>query len=131
MKRFTILIALVATLATSAMAQTISSPNGRLSLTFALTDNGTPTYAVDFKGEPVILPSALGLKLNGTADLLDGFSAGEAVKSTFDEVWEPVWGEETHIRNHYNELLVRLTQTATGRQVNIRLRLFSDGYGVR
>lgn len=131
MKRFTILIALVATLATSAMAQTISSPNGQLSLTFALTDNGTPTYAVDFKGEPVILPSALGLKLNGTADLLDGFSAGEAVKSTFDEVWEPVWGEETHIRNHYNELLVRLTQTATGRQVNIRFRLFNDGYGLR
>ena len=131
MKRVTILIALVATLATSAMAQTISSPNGQLSLTFALTDNGTPTYAVDFKGEPVILPSALGLKLNGTADLLDGFSAGEAVKSTFDEVWEPVWGEETHIRNHYNELLVRLTQTATGRQVNIRFRLFNDGYGLR
>ena len=131
MKRLLLLVATIATLATTATAQTITSPNGELSLTFALTDNGTPTYAVDFKGEPVILPSALGLKLNGAADLLDGFSAGEAVKSTFNEVWEPVWGEETHIRNHYNELLVRLTQIASGRQVNIRFRLFNDGYGLR
>ena len=132
MKRiFLILAAALVALATPAAAQTITSPNGQLSLTFSLTDSGVPTYAVDYKGAAVILPSQLGLKLNGVADLLDGFTAGEAVKSTFDETWEPVWGEETHIRNNYNELLVRLTQTATGRQMNIRFRLFNDGYGLR
>ena len=132
MKRiFLILAAALVALATPAAAQTITSPNGQLSLTFSLTDSGVPTYAVDYKGVAVILPSQLGLKLNDAADLLDGFTAGEAVKSTFDETWEPVWGEETHIRNNYNELLVRLTQTATGRQMNIRFRLFNDGYGLR
>ncbi len=132
MKRFPILFALVATLfATTTWAQTISSPNGDITLTFSLTEQGVPTYAVNHKDRAVILPSALGLRLNGAADLVDGFAAGEIVKSSFDEVWEPVWGEETHIRNNYNELLVRLTQTATGRQVNIRFRVFDDGYGLR
>ncbi len=132
MKRLILLLAaaLVA-LATPTAAQTITSPNGKLSLTFSLSESGEPTYAVDYKGQHVILPSRLGLDLKGTKDLLDGFTAGEAVKSTFDETWEPVWGEETHIRNHYNELLVRLTQTSTGRAMNIRFRLYNDGYGLR
>lgn len=132
MKRLILLLAAaVVAFATSATAQTITSPNGNLSLTFSLSEQGEPTYAVDYKGQHVILPSRLGLDLKGTKDLTGGFAAGEAVKSTFDETWEPVWGEETHIRNHYNELLVRLTQTSTGRAMNIRFRLYNDGYGLR
>ncbi len=132
MKRLILLlVAALVALATPAAAQTITSPNGNLSLTFSLSEQGEPTYAVDYKGQPVILPSRLGLELKGTKDLTGGFAAGEAVKSTFDETWEPVWGEETHIRNHYNELLVRLTQTSTGRAMNIRFRLYNDGYGFR
>lgn len=132
MKRLILLLAaaLVA-FATPAAAQTITSPNGNLSLTFSLSEQGEPTYAVDYKGKAVILPSRLGLELKGTRGLTSGFTAGEAVKSTFDETWEPVWGEEAHIRNHYNELLVKLTQTATGRAMNIRFRLYNDGYGLR
>ena len=132
MKRLILLlVAALVALATPAAAQTITSPNGNLSLTFFLSEQGEPTYAVDYKGQPVILPSRLGLELKGTKDLTGGFAAGEAVKSTFDETWEPVWGEETHIRNHYNELLVRLTQTSTGRAMNIHFRLYNDGYGLR
>ena len=132
MKRLILLlVAALVAFATSATAQTITSPSGNLSLTFSLSESGEPTYAVDYKGQPVILPSRLGLELKGTKDLTGGFAAGEAVKSTFDETWEPVWGEETHIRNHYNELLVRLTQTSTGRAMNIRFRLYNDGYGLR
>lgn len=121
---------LVAASAQSLSAQTITSPDGNLQLTFALSE-GVPTYAVDYKGAPVILASRLGFDLEGAADLLDGFKVVEAVESTFDEVWEPVWGEETHIRNHYNELLVSLTQTTTARKMNIRFRLYNDGYGLR
>ncbi|MBQ3070351.1 MAG: glycoside hydrolase family 97 protein [Tidjanibacter sp.] len=132
MKRLILLlVAALVALATPAAAQTITSPNGKLSLTFSLSEQGEPTYAVDYKGQPVILPSRLGLELKGTKDLTGGFAAGEAVKSTFDETWEPVWGEETHIRNHYNELFVRLTQPSTGRAMNIRFRLYNDGYGLR
>ncbi len=131
MKRLILsLVALVALSAAALKAQTITSPDGNLSFTFSLNE-GVPTYSVDYKGAPVILPSRLGFDLNGTSDLLDGFTAGEAVKSSFDETWTPVWGEETSIRNHYNELLVQLTQTFSNRKMNIRVRLYNDGYGLR
>lgn len=111
-------------------AQNITSPDGELSLTFSLNE-GTPTYKVDYKGAPVILESRLGFYLNGAEDLLDGFTLLGSEQSTFDETWEPVWGEETAIRNHYNELLVHLEQKSTARKMDIRIRLFDDGYGLR
>ena len=42
------------------------------------------------------------------------------------ETWQPVWGEESVIRNHYNEVLVDLRQTGTNRRMSIRFRLFND-----
>ena len=132
MKRiFAMLVAaLVATSAMNLSAQTVTSPNGEIAVTFTLNE-GTPTYSVDYKGAPVILPSRLGFDLNGAEDLLGGFVLGGTETATFDEVWEPVWGEELSIRNNYNELLVRLTQEATERDMNIRIRVFDDGYGLR
>ena len=111
-------------------AQNLTSPDGELSLTFSLNE-GTPTYKVDYKGAPVILESRLGFYLNGAEDLLDGFTILSSEQNTFDETWETVWGEESAIRNHYNELLVHLEQKATSRKMDIRIRLFDDGYGLR
>ena len=111
-------------------AQNLTSPDGELSLTFSLNE-GTPTYKVDYKGAPVILESRLGFYLNGAEDLLDGFTIVSSEQSTFDETWETVWGEESAIRNHYNELLVHLSQSTTSRKMDIRIRLFDDGYGLR
>ena len=132
MKRFFVLMIAFAMAinVSNIAAQNITSPDGELSLTFSLNE-GTPTYKVDYKGAPVILESRLGFYLNGAEDLLDGFTLLGSEQSTFDETWEPVWGEETAIRNHYNELLVHLKQKSTARKMDIRIRLFDDGYGLR
>ena len=115
--------------------------------------DGTPYYSLNYKGEPVILPSAMGFELrgvlkaqkieiekDGTIDKVDykpsnsfhdGFELLKVERDSFDETWEPVWGEESQIRNHYNEMLVCLKQTSTDRAMNIRFRLFDDGLGFR
>ena len=108
----------------------ISSPDGSIRVNFEL--QGTvPTYSVTFQGKPVILPSRLGYDLDKKADLLDGFTLLGEERSTFDETWTPVWGENREIRNHYNELLVCLAQTAEDRYMNIRFRVYDDGFGLR
>ena len=61
----------------------------------------------------------------------DGFAVESIETGTFDETWEPVWGEEAQIRNNYNELLVNLVQTSTERKMAIRFRLYNDGLGFR
>ena len=61
----------------------------------------------------------------------DGFAVESVETSTFDETWEPVWGEEAQIRNNYNELLVNLVQTSSEKMMSIRFRLYNDGLGFR
>lgn len=51
---------------------------------------------------------------------MDSFRINNTSTSTFDETWEPVWGENSHIRNRYNELFVELEKPSNGRFMNLR-----------
>ena len=123
-----------------ASAQTVTSPNGNVKLTFSLSETGQPTYEMAYKDKAVIKPSHLGLELakdkhaskgEQETDLMDGFKVTNTQTSTFDETWKPVWGETATIRNHYNELQVNLRQEATDRDIIIRFRVYDDGIGLR
>ncbi|WP_337560513.1 glycoside hydrolase family 97 protein [Phocaeicola plebeius] len=111
-------------------ADVVTSPNGIVSIDFQVK-NGIPTYKVDYKGKPVIKESRLGLELRDGKNLMDGFEQLNVTTSTFDETWQPVWGEVKEIRNHYNELLAELKQPSTDRYMNIRFRVYDDGVGFR
>ena len=133
--------------------QTLKSPDGNMEMTFHLTAEGTPQYALTYGDQQVILPSNLGFEFRGVlkaqklvynADgtiskedrkpaysFYDGFAVESVETASFDETWEPVWGEEKEIRNNYNELLVNLVQTSSEKKMSIRFRLYNDGLGFR
>lgn len=123
-----------------AAAQTIKSPDGKLSLTFSLKGNGVPTYSMTYKNKAVIKPSHLGLELAknkhaskgfNETDLMDGFTVADTKTSSFDETWKPVWGETSTIRNNYNEMAVTLNQASSNRNIIIRFRAYDYGMGLR
>ena len=116
---------------TTAMAESITSPDGQLKLDFSVNTQGEPVYELSYKGKEVIKPSKLGLELKNDPGLMGGFACIDAKTSTFDETWEPVWGEVKSIRNHYNEMAVTLNQKAQNRNIIIRFRLYNDGLGFR
>ncbi|MFD2516902.1 glycoside hydrolase family 97 protein [Salinimicrobium flavum] len=114
------------------VAQQVDSPNGEMRMQFELLEDGTPAYSLSYKGQPVIGTSTLGLELkDDDQNLMDNFVVEDIQTSTFDETWEPVWGEEKEIRNHYNEMEVNLLQEGTEREMIIRFRLFDSGLGFR
>ena len=149
MKRILLLLATLTAAAGAAAQETLLSPDGDLKLTFRLSDTGAPTYALDFRGRPAVLPSGMGLELRGDApalefgaeirkggygapvSLYDRFEECGVERSSFDETWQPVWGEESSIRNHYNEMAVTLRQAESGREMIIRFRLYDEGLGFR
>ena len=144
-KILTLLI--VSILAISASAQTLTSPDGNLVMKFSLTKKGKPTYTLSYKGQEVIKPSALGFEFvdnayenygafyhtpkRPTFSMREGFSLQGTETASFDETWQPVWGECSHIRNNYNELLVKLYRDERKFMLNIRFRLYNDGLGFR
>ena len=121
----------------------MQSPDGRMEVTFWLLD-GSPHYELTRDGKPVIaMPSRLGFALEWRDDLDHAFVLKDVERSTFDEVWHPILGEEATIRNHYNEMLVTLEQPvgsvksmdhSTEKRptiMQIRFRLYDDGLGFR
>jgi len=123
----------------TAWATETKSPNGNIVLSFDI-EQGRPVYSVTYKGRDVILPSHLGLELakdkHATkglkeTDLMDGFTLKNEQTSTFDETWQPVWGETKNIRNHYVEYVAVLQQQAEQREMLLRFRVYDDGVGFR
>ena len=134
----------------------LRSPDGQLELKFAVVD-GVPEYTLDRAGKAVVLPSRLGYALLDRENLDGGFTLTDSAFNSFDETWEPVWGEEASIRNHYNELFVTLEQKpeaareaqrgvsvtdpeytgdlgnpyGKGAVMQVRFRLYDDGLGFR
>ncbi len=121
-----------------AQQKEISSPNQELKLVFEINE-GKPFYRLEYKNQEVIRKSALGFILRGnaykdTSDLdhfNDNFEWLDTQTASSDTTWRTVWGEESHIRDHHNELFVSLRQSTTGRLLNIRFRVFDDGLGFR
>ena len=120
----------------------LNSPDGQLELKFEVKD-GVPYYALDHNGKPVVLSSKMGFTLEWRDDLAHAFVLKDTKYDSFDETWEPVWGEEAQIRNHYNEMLVTLEQPVGSVEsmdhstekrptvMQIRFRLYDDGLGFR
>ncbi|MDR2954721.1 MAG: glycoside hydrolase family 97 protein [Prevotella sp.] len=135
------------------VGQELKSPDGNFTMKFELANGGVPTYSLTYKGKQVVKPSKLGLELVAEADsrdfwdfspegtqaqqkdektnLYSSFQIKDSKTSSFDQTWQPVWGETKNIRNHYNELVVTLNQPNTDRQMIIRFHLFDDGLGFR
>jgi len=125
----------------------LSSPDGQLTMHFALDRKGIPTYELRHGETPAVLPSKLGFIFRGAkinpektwqkrekqyakpVDMQRGFELKDVQTSTFDETWQTVWGEESSIRNNYNELAATLEKN--GIRMIIRFRLYDDGLGFR
>ena len=132
---------------------TVQSPDGKLEMTFHLTEAGTPQYALTYEGKDIVLPSNLGFEMRGVlkaqkliynADgtiskedredcysFAEGFAVESVETASYNEPWYPVWGEEEVIEENYNELLVNLVQTSSDKKMSVRFRLFNDGLGFR
>ncbi|HVT82895.1 MAG TPA: glycoside hydrolase family 97 N-terminal domain-containing protein [Phycisphaerae bacterium] len=114
-----------------ARAQDIRSPDGRVVITFDIRDfdglKACPVYSVSFKGQPVIAPSRLGLAIQG-APLREHLQLLKQTPGSHDERWKPPYGERAEYRDHYNELVVELKESAApGRLLNLTLRAYDEG----
>lgn len=142
LNRFIVFILLLGLCKISFGQATLTSPDGQMEVVFSLRD-GVPYYSLNRNGKAVVLPSKMGFTLEWRDDIAHAFELKDVTHSTFDETWKPVWGEEAHIRNHYNEMLVTLEQPVGAVEsmdgstqkkptvMQIRFRLYDDGLGFR
>lgn len=112
-------------------AQTVQSPSKEIAVTFKLTAEGRPSYSVNYKNKPVTKESLLGIALKETEALETGFEITNTQNKSVDESWKPVLGEQSVIRNTYNQAVFSLVQKATGRKLDIVFKVYDEGVAFR
>jgi len=105
---------------------------GKVQLRFSISPQGEPAYTVKYGGKDVVKWSKMGFVLSVDSAFFKGFDVVGTEQKAVDNNWIPVWGEASVIRNHYQQLTVRLQKGgAGGRRMDIVFRAFEDGVGFR
>jgi alpha-glucosidase len=117
----------------------VSSPDGRLTVTFEVKSNGQPYlpgarayYRLSYRGKTVLKDSPLGLDFKGQPALDHGFEITGSRRTSHDSTWTNRFGAVRNVRNHYNQLTVSLRERqAPRRRLNVVFRVFDSGVGFR
>lgn len=127
-------VALAAVIVAAAAAQEapqVASPDGRNVVTVEIR-NGGLFYSVRHAGRPVLLPSRLGILFQGGDTLGSHLRITGVARDSADLTWTQPWGEVARVRDHHNELTVRVAEDVPpGRRFAVVFRVFDDGIGFR
>ncbi|MFY0601972.1 MAG: glycoside hydrolase family 97 protein [Cyclobacteriaceae bacterium] len=108
----------------------ISSPDGFIESLISIQD-GKIFYQISYKGKPVINPSRLGFLFKRMEGYDSGFIISEIKRSTMNETWEQVWGQNKSVQNHYTESIISFGDNEGNAKMNLIFRVFNDGVGFR
>lgn len=116
----------------SALAGTVASPNGRLSVTVEADEEGKPFYEVTRDGKILIARSQLGFNFTDEDPLRRNLATTSETTDSTDTQWEQPWGERQFVTDRHNELAVTFAEKdETPRGFTLRMRVFDDGIGFR
>ena len=100
--------------------QTLQSPNGKYNFVFEQKD-GRLTYRLDYAAKQVIeegelgvnidnhlVESAMGIPVDTNKIWTRGMEVIKVERTAKDDIWNPIYGEYSSIRDHYNEMIIHL-----------------------
>lgn len=109
----------------------LASPDGQIKITVS-DSAGSVRYNITFQGKPVVASSRLGLLFAKRTGFAQPLRINKVTRNSVDQNWQQPWGESKYIRDHHNEVLIKLeTQDGQPFPVSIRFRAFNDGVGFR
>lgn len=111
--------------------QYVRSPDGKVEVCFFLKD-GKPYYRLSWSGRAIIMASSLGIEFRDAPPFDDDFRIVDVLRKSADRTWQPTWGAAVEVRDHYNQMTVKLKeQMSPGRKLELEFRAYDDGIGFR
>jgi len=130
-------------------ATTVQSPDNNLIVHFYQkkdnAGNRKMYYHVEYKGKPVILESALDLEQNNQLsekamnlkvdqhkDWCENLSVTKIGTIAKDTTWIPVNGENSQVRDHYNEVDISTVKDDNPiYTMDVKIRAYNEGIAIR
>ena len=117
----------------------VSSPDGKLAISFSLKTNPQPYlpgarayYRVSYQGTPILTDSPLGLDFLGANPLDQDFEVVATDRQSHDSTWENPFGAKRTVPDRYNQLTVSLRERrAPGRRLVLIFRAYDEGVAFR
>lgn len=100
----------------------VTSPSGDVGITFALDQDGVPSFAIDYLGRPLVLPSRVGF----SPEFSNGFTFVRCTVAAHDGSLANPRGERQLVSARYRELSCELRHRS-GRTVNLAFRAYDEG----
>ena len=122
------LFAVITSLSLSAATLSVTSPDGNIEL---ILDDTHLSYKVQFHGQQVIAPSALGFRFLQLPALGEGYKITGHSRNSVNQNWQQPWGERATVLDQHNELAVTLKHPERKAPFTLRVKLFNDGLGFR
>ncbi len=118
---------------TESLPLKLLSPDKQLEITFALdAKTSAPVYSISSHGQPVIIPSSLGLEFKRGGLLSPNMRVTNVGRDAHDETYTLVTGKTRASRDHYNEMTISLEEVgASKRQLELTFRAYDDGAAFR
>lgn len=107
----------------------IKSPDGKIEIQ-ALESDGKLFYEVKKEGKTLVNHSQLGFILK-EGNLFNNLKITTIQHASNDDTWDQIWGEETTVRNHYNEMKIGVEEQENALKFDVIFRAFDDGIGFR
>lgn len=108
-----------------------SSPNHRIKCRFYLKNNQI-AYSVSKDDKILIKKSRLNILLCGETPIENRLKVTHIDKTTHDDTFEMLWGEQRLIRNNYEEAAFSIAEAASPHRIfTLRFRVFDDGVAFR
>ena len=105
-------------------AYRLTSPDGRLTTTVALGD--ALTYDIEYDGQTLMQPSAIGLKLSDGRVWGSSARIAKAVRTSSDAVLSSPFYRSSTVRHHYNGLTLKMRDNWS-----VEFRVYDDGVAYR
>ena len=120
MRKFFIAILFWAIAVVGNAAEALQSPDGKYNFVFEQKD-GRLVYHLDYAGKQVVevgelgvnidnhlVESAMGIPVDNSKVWTQGMEVIKVERAAKDDTWNPIYGEYSSVRDHYNEMVVHL-----------------------
>lgn len=114
--------------------KSLQSPDGKLSITFQLKEEGSLSYSVNAFKRNVISESPLGFTGGNSISVpSSGWYLEKSEQHSIVSVWKPVWGKRSVVPDEYNELILNLKGPNISELQHLRIeaRAYNDGVAFR
>ena len=106
---------------------TVSSPDGNINLFFEI-QNGQLQYQIKKNNNQIVDVSKLGMILESGLNLGQDIELVDFETDEFNEIWNPIFGELSEIKNNYKSLNISLKKNNI--KFQIIFRVYDDGGSV-